>query len=425
MGEVRTRDIRVNSAWMAAEQVVRLGIAMFLTAWIARALGPVAMGHLSFALALYSLLGIVATAGLNRIIVREFSTSTDAAEERRLLATGLAMRFVAGTAMAICAVVFCLLTAPQLIALVLILVPGYFFSAFDLVNLLYQAHHRSAVVARTRLLAYAASSLVKATMLYMGAGVELIAFACLFDWAFSGSALALLYFRGNRGLAIERPHATLARRLLSESGIEVIAGFSGMAFMRMDQLMLQTMRGPTEVAIMAVSSRLTEAWYFVPASIVASTFPLIARSRTTNPEAAMAHVRKLYRQVAALSVGVAILVTFTAGEIVTRLFGPQYLGAADVLVVQIWCGLFMSLGLASGAWLIAGKQGALNLRRNLLGAVINVLLNLWLIPRHGALGSAWATLGAFFCAYFLFDFITPTTRAMGMDKLRALAWRSQ
>src|SRR6478672_3326391 len=109
MGEVRTRDIRVNSAWMAAEQVVRLGIAMFLTAWIARALGPVAMGHLSFALALYSLLGIVATAGLNRIIVREFSTSTDAAEERRLLATGLAMRFVAGTAMAICAVVFCLL----------------------------------------------------------------------------------------------------------------------------------------------------------------------------------------------------------------------------------------------------------------------------------------------------------------------------
>lgn len=424
MSSEHARGIRRNSAWMVAEQVIRLAIAMLLTAWIARSLGPVRMGHLSFALALYSLLGVVATAGLNRIIVREFSSSPDAADEQRLLVTALAMRFVAGVAMAVCAVAFCLATAPDLLTLVLIIVPGYFFSAFDLVSLLYQANHASGAVTRARLFAFAASSLVKATMLYFGAGVELIALACLLDWVFSGCALAFLYLRDHRGLRVERPAMPLARRLLSESGVEIVAGFSGMAFMRIDQLMLQVMHGPAEVATMAISSRLTEAWYFVPAALVASTFPVIVKLRASDPEAAAAHVRKLYRQVSALGLLVAVIVTFAAPHIVRLIFGEQYLASADVLVVQVWCGVFMSLGLASGSWLISNRQGMLNLQRNLLGVVINVLLNLWLIPTQGALGAAWATLGAFACAYFLFDFITPSTRPMGMDKLRALAWRS-
>jgi O-antigen/teichoic acid export membrane protein len=410
---------------MIAEQVVRLAVAMLLTAWIARSLGPVRMGHLSFALALYSLLGVVATAGLNRIIVREFSSSADPAGEQRLLVTALAMRFVAGCAMAICAIAFCLVVAPDLIALVLIIVPGYFFSAFDLVSLLYQANHRSASVARTRLAAFAASSLIKAAMLYSGARVELIALACLLDWVFSGCSLAFLYLRDHRGLGLALPELPLARRLLSECGVEIIAGFSGMAFMRIDQLMLQVMRDPTEVAVMAVSSRLTEAWYFVPAALVASTFPVIVRLGASDPDAARAHVRKLYRQVLLLGLLVAVFVTFTAREIVGLIFGHQYLASADVLVIQIWCGVFMSLGLASGSWLVSNRQVVLNLQRNLLGVVVNVLLNLWLIPAHGALGAAWSTLGAFASAYLLFDFATPSTRSMGMDKLRALSLRSR
>jgi PST family polysaccharide transporter len=423
MTSEHSRGIGRNSAWMVGEQVIRLAIAMLLTAWIARSLGPIRMGHLSFALALYSLLGVVATVGLNRIIVREFSSNTDASRERELLLTSLAMRFIASGTMAICAVLFCFLTAPELVPLVLIIVPGYFFSAFDLISLLYQANHKSGIVARARLLAFAVSSLVKATMLYLGAGVELIALACLLDWAFSGTALAILYVRDTHGIWSSRPRMSLARQLLSESAIEIVAGFSGMAFMRIDQLMLQTMRGPSEVAIMAVSTRLTEAWYFVPAAIVASTFPIIVRLRQSDPDAALQHVRKLYRHVSALSLLAAVLVTFLAEDIVGLVFGHEYLASADVLVIQIWCGLFMSFGLASGSWLISNRQGGLNLKRNLLGVAINILLNFWLIPGHGALGAAWATLGAFACAYFIFDFITPSTRQMGMDKLRALMWR--
>jgi O-antigen/teichoic acid export membrane protein len=261
-------------------------------------------------------------------------------------------------------------------------------------------------------------------LLLQGAGLKLIALACLLDWAFMGIALAWLYFNGSSGASpLYRPKVALARRLFNESKIEIIAGFSGLAFMRIDQVMLQMLREPSEVAIMAVSSRLTEAWYFIPAAIVSSTFPTIVRLESSAPHLAIVQLKKLYREVVGLTIGAGLMISFLAYPIINLLYGSVYRPAAPVLVIQVWCGVFMSLGIASGAWLISNRQVVLNLHRNVFGAVVNIALNLWLIPAHGALGAAWATLAAFASAYLLYDFLDPRMRSTGKDKLRALVWR--
>jgi PST family polysaccharide transporter len=418
-----SRSIRINSSWMMAEQIGRQAISLLLTIWIARVLGPDGMGRLSFALSLYALFGIVTTLGLNRILVREFSSNIDSRAVQDLISTALAMRMASSALMAIIAVTCCALLAPMNLALVAILVLGYFFTAFDLVDLLFQSKLRSREVARVRIFAFAASSAIKAALLLQGAGLKLIALACLLDWVFVGSALAWLYFRESGGFSLNRPVASLARQLFAESKIEIIAGFSGLAFMKIDQIMLQVMRDSSEVAIMAVSSRLTEAWYFIPAAIVSSTFPIIVRLKDSAPQEALRRLQALYRTLVMLAVAAGLAVTLVANHIVRILYGPDYAAAAQVLIIQTWCGLFMSLGIASGIWLMANRLGLLNLRRNLFGALINIILNLWLIPRYGAIGAAWATLAAFASAYLIYDFLDPALRDIGRAKLRALMLR--
>jgi len=412
-----------NTAWMVAEQLARLSIAVLLTAWIARSLGPEAMGRLSFALALCALFGTVTAVGLNRIIVREFSENDDEAAERQLLATTMAMRLGASALMVVVAVGVCLAIAPQNALLVAILAPGYFASSFDLVSLLYQSRHRSRDTVVARMGAFLVSSAIKATLLWLGAGVEWIAVACLLDWACAAVALAWRYRRDHPGRPHWEPSLALARRLFIEARIEIIAGFSAMAFMRIDQVMLEVMRDSTQVALMAVSTRLTEAWYFVPAAIVSSTFPMVVRLQATDPAGAMRALRRLYGQVVVLGVLAALAMTVAAPWVVRLLYGAKYAAAADVLVLQTWCGVFLSLGLASGSWLIANRLGMLNLRRNVFGMLVNVALNLWLIPAHGARGAAFATLVAFACAYTLYDFVDPAARDMGRQKLRAFGRR--
>jgi len=118
--------------------------------------------------------------------------------------------------------------------------------------------------------------------------------------------------------------------------------------------------------------------------------------------------------------------------LVPHLFGVAYAAAAPVLVVQVWCGVFLVFAQTSGAWIMAERQARLNLYRSLLGLLVNVAANLVLIPAYGATGAAVGTLLSFMAAYFLFDFLVPRMRPMALLKLRALLvwpavrkWRAQ
>jgi len=68
--------------------------------------------------------------------------------------------------------------------------------------------------------------------------------------------------------------------------------------------------------------------------------------------------------------------------------------------------VFVFLGVAFSKYLLAEKLTKIDFLRTLAGAVFNVLLNLWLIPLHGVVGAAVATLISQFTvnvAYDLFD----------------------
>lgn len=405
------------------EQLFRQSLSLALTLWIARQYGPTDFGNLSFSLAVISIFGIFNSLGLNRILVREFARSPDAGTQIKLLKTGIQLRLLAAVFTCVSVAAICLIATPEHYLLIGILSLGYFFNAFDAIDLYHQANLSSRKVSKARAIAFVASSCVKATILMLHLGIEWIAVACLVDWIFASVALRLTL--GKLGLRLTHSSfdPATAKVLLRESWPEIIAGFSGIVFLKIDQVMLQMLRDSTEVANMAISARLTEAWYFIPSAIVASAYPEISRLVNIDPADARLRFRQLLRMLVALSAAVAIGITFAAQQVINILYGITYAQAAEVLVIQVWCGVFMSFGIASGIWLIAHGLGRINLHRNLSGAAINVVLNLLLIPPFGAVGAAWATLVAFATAYFIYDFIDPRMRGIAFDKLRALALR--
>jgi PST family polysaccharide transporter len=63
------------------------------------------------------------------------------------------------------------------------------------------------------------------------------------------------------------------------------------------------------------------------------------------------------------------------------------------------------LGVASSQWFIAEGRQILSFQRSLLGAIFNILLNLLLIPKFGAIGAAFATILSYAVAALFFDLI--------------------
>jgi PST family polysaccharide transporter len=116
---------------------------------------------------------------------------------------------------------------------------------------------------------------------------------------------------------------------------------------------------------------------------------------------------------------VALPVTFFAKPLVTMLFGAEYSEAGGVLAIHVWATVFVFLGVAGGNWFLAENQQLISLQRTALGAVVNVLLNILLIPTLGVVGAAWATLISYAIAAMLSDAMQHTTRNMFKMKLKS------
>ena len=103
------------------------------------------------------------------------------------------------------------------------------------------------------------------------------------------------------------------------------------------------------------------------------------------------------------------------------LYGEKYIGAGQVLMIQTWAGVFVFLGVASSSWLTSENLQTIAFYRTLAGAIINIVLNLFLIPIYGIVGAAIATLVSYMFAGFLFDLFNSNTKKIFLMKVFAFA----
>jgi O-antigen/teichoic acid export membrane protein len=152
-----------------------------------------------------------------------------------------------------------------------------------------------------------------------------------------------------------------SKELLSDSWPLILSGLAVMLYMRIDQIMLGQMLGDEAVGIYSAAARLSEIWYFIPMIIVSSTFPTLIASRQASIEKYEDMLKRLFRLMFLLALSLAIPISFMSEFIINTLYGEKYNGAAGILVVHIWAGIFVFMGVASSRWFISEnlqKNGA-------------------------------------------------------------------
>ena len=218
-------------------------------------------------------------------------------------------------------------------------------------------------------------------------------------------------------------HWKRAKKLMGGAWPLIFSGMMVLIYMKIDQVMLKEMLNSKAVGVYAAAVKLCEAWYFIPSAIMASLFPAIIESRKESEEIYEKRVQKLYELMVWGSILVALPITFLADWVIQVLFGSDFKEAATVLKIYIWGFVFVSLGVASSHWLVAENLEKHALLRSFLGAILNISLNLYLIPIYGITGAAYATLiTQLFVSYIFFGF-SKNTRQSFVLSTRALSFR--
>ncbi len=120
-----------------------------------------------------------------------------------------------------------------------------------------------------------------------------------------------------------------------------------------------------------------------------------------------------------MSLAIAVPLAIVSPLLIELLFGGDFLESSSVLRVHIWAAIAVFLGVASSQYLTNEGLQKLSLYRTLIGLVINILLNLLLIPAYGAVGASIATLISYFFATFSI-MISRQGISQGLLMLRAL-----
>ena len=102
-------------------------------------------------------------------------------------------------------------------------------------------------------------------------------------------------------------------------------------------------------------------------------------------------------------------------------FGEEYKQASSVFIIVMWGAVFASMGSLSARYFNVERMEKKILLRTLVAATLNVLFNLWAIPRLGINGAAYATLASLFFANYVMDWLDRDLKELLHIKNMALA----
>ena len=163
-------------------------------------------------------------------------------------------------------------------------------------------------------------------------------------------------------------------------------------YFRIDAVMLHAMRDEHAVGLYGGIYRIFEAFAMLTVGFRSVMFPFLARAADGPAEGLAVLCRKSLRLQLLFTVLVAVSFGFLGRPLLTLVLGPAYAEAATGLAVLVWAlpGSFMADTLLHV--LIAQRRQSLGTWAVGATALLNVALNLVLIPRASYLGASAATV---------------------------------
>ena len=410
-----------NSGWLISDRLLRIPISLVVGVFLVRSLGPELAGVWNITLTYAALFSVLSGLAQEPVIVQRLASTPERTPE--LLGTSLVLK-LAGAMLALPLAVFSFSffrTGNDLMTeLVLIFSLVTVLQSFSVVDYYFQSRLTSHLQVMGRSSSFLVFSAVKLLLLAVKAPIIFLAWTNLFE-VMVGTIFLLLVCRGQGQSVFQwKFDRQLALDLVKISAPLFFASLAILIYTRLDLLMLGALVGEDSAGIYAAAVRLSEAWLFIPSALAASALPVLVSLRSKESFKAEAVLQHLLRRCAQIGWLAALMITLFAGPLVQILYGSAFSPAVPVLVVQAWSGLFIALGIASVPFFTLENLQWFTLYRTLAGVAINLGLNVVLIPRHGVLGAAIATVITQAVASYLFNSVNKQTRKLFQYQTKAL-----
>lgn len=389
---IKESKVLSNISWLVGGRIVQMLFSFIVGILTARYLGPQNYGLINYGSVYTGVFSSVCSLGLNSIVVKELIQKQD--RQGETLGTIIGMKFVASVlSMVSIFVLSSIIDAgnPTTIKVVVLCSIGMVFQAFTIFEYWFQSRLQSKVAAIATMVAYIIVSIYRIVLLAMGKSILWFAIATSIDYLCIALILYLFYKKAN-GPRLSFSFCR-ARTMLKQSYHFILSNLMVAIYGNTDKFMLKHILGnEIEVGYYATAVAICSMWTFVLQAVIDSFYPTIMELREEDYHKYRNRNVQLYSIVFYISVLVSIFIMVFAELGIKILYGDSYLGAVAPLRIITWYTAFSYLGVARNAWMVCENKQKYLKYLYVSAALLNVIINLILIPRFGSAGAAMASL---------------------------------
>ncbi|PVX50747.1 O-antigen/teichoic acid export membrane protein [Balneicella halophila] len=413
-----------NLGWIFLEKVGVVLFSFISSVLVARNFSVAEFGAYSFALSLLAVFNVFSHMGLPAVSVRELSVSKNKNYSLSLIFSlkiiGCVLGFVFFN---LYAYMFIKEGVVRLMCFILSL--SILFKVSEVIQYYFESLNENRINAQVKL----TSSLIGSSSRILLALSSLRFYFVSFSYVLLNLSMFILFFsRFIPKVEIKKILKLPTFRDLVNLFKDCFLVFAGTIFavlyLKIDQVMLESMINKEAVGIYAISSNLTEYWYFFPDALLVVLMPKLVKTFAVNKKNYYSYMRGITTFLFWSAFIVAICVNIFSRDLIEFIYGKKYIFSSEILNIHIWAALFIFMRVPFSKHIVILKMTKFSLITQGVGCIVNVLLNYFLIGSMGVKGAAVATFFSYFIAGFMLLVIFKETRSFFYVMLSSYNFRN-
>jgi len=393
--------IAKNTAVLLAATIISKVLGFFYVMYIARYLGAEGFGILSFALAFTGIFGVFTDLGLRSLTVRE--VARDKSLAKKYLNNISVMKTILVTiTFALIVIVINLLGYPeQTIKVVYLISLSVIFNSFTgMFYSIFRAFEKMEYQSLGQILS--SVLMLVGALFAISQRFSVIGFASLY---FMISVVALVYSFVISIWKFVKPKMKVDWSFWWPTIKEALPfGLTGAfitIYLWIDSVMLSLMKGDEVVGWYNAAYRLILVLLFIPSAFNSAVFPIMSRFYVSSKNSLKFMFEKHFKYMLIIGFPVGIGITLLADRIVLLIFGAEYIPSVIALQILTWAIVFIFARTAFERVLESANKQIIVTKVFGGCALLNIILNLMLIPKYSYIGAAVATLITDFAVFAL------------------------
>ena len=392
-----------NTFVLFIAQIISAILSILLGIFIARMLGAVALGKYSFAYTFVIFFSIFLDLGYNTLLIRE--VARDKSKANKYVSNMLSFRAVSAIIIFVFIVVTInLMGYPSDTKNVVYLFAVYIFleSFSNIYKVTFRAFERMEYEAAISICSNILRVSLALAVLFFGYGLVAIALVFIFSNIFDLFLSTIVCERRFVKSETEFDGTFFKKTIKIAIPLGMISIFATI-FIRADTILLSILKGDEVVGWYNAAYNLVLGLRIIPMLFISALLPTISYYYITSRASLEAVYEKYFRYLFMLGLPTAMGATLLSDKIILFFYGPGFTNSIVTLQILSWDILLIFLYTILGGFLISiDRQNQMALAAAVT-AVVNVILNLALIPYFSYVGAAIATVSAeaiLFAIYF-------------------------